>query len=216
MNNIEKDVVPEAFWERDDVRIALKDGFSKTVLRLIYEGIGWFKDGNFWRHPGSSNAGDLIFNTMARIIDMEDTSDWAHASFDECKQLLSEDKRWPDRLTQEDTAKSMLQYRWVRFLYRLNLRKLRYSRPQDGMTRDPYVATITCALHLGRPEEISAITIPWTSYSRATWLWRRILIKDKQSMWVQRLDYYRALSVVIKNGSNPNIVANKEDIEDET
>ena len=173
----------------------------------------WFKDGNFWRHPGSWDCGDLIFNTMARIIDMGDISDWAHASFDECKQLLSEDKRWPDRLNQENTAKNMLQYWWAKFLWRLNLRELTHSRPQSGMTRDPYIATITCALHLSRPEEILAITIPCTSYSTATWRWLKTLKHDRQPIWVQRLDYYRALSVVIKNSNDPNIVENKEDAE---
>ena len=166
----------------------------------------WFKDGNFWRHrnPESGDAGDLIYNTMARIIDMEDQSDWAHASFDVCKQLLSEGKRWPDRLTQANTAKNRLQWKLCKG----------YTRPQDAMTRDPYVGTIACALFLDRPEEILSITIPWSCYSPATWRWLRTLKHDRQSLWVQRLDYYRALSVVIKNSSNPNIVENKKDAEE--
>ena len=167
----------------------------------------WNKDENFWIHSKSSNAGDVQYNTMSRIIDMEDQSDWAHDSLDECIELLSQRKRWPERMNQENTAKNWIQWKWSKW----GLGKKIYSRPRGAMTRDPYVAVITCALHLGRPEEIQNIKIPWYCYSRETWKWKRELERDNLPFWRQRVRYYRALSKTLKYGNNPNIIANKKE-----
>ena len=147
----------------------------------------WFKDGYFWRHPGSRDAGDLIYNTMSRIIDMEDKSEWAYISLDFCILLLFDGKRWPNRLNQDNTAKNWFQWKWSRLL-----KNGKYTRPQTNMTRDPYIATITCAIFLGGHDYIQNIHIPIHLYSLKTWRWRRRLIKDSRPDWVQRLDYLRS------------------------
>ena len=162
----------------------------------------WRLDGFLWRDRNSGDSGDVIYNTMTRIIDMEVRDQWAHYSFEYCCTLLRHNKRWPDRLNQENTAKNRIQW-WL---------SDRYTRPQDDMTRDPYIACICCAMHLGRPEDIEDIRIPWYLYHRKTWRWRKKLIKDDRELWKKRLSYYRALAVVIKNSDDPNIIANKLEI----
>lgn len=147
----------------------------------------WFKDGYFWRHSVSTNAGDLIYNTMSRIIDMRDKSDWAYSALDACFLLLFDRKRWPNRLSRDDMAKNWFQWQWSKFLG-----NGKYSRPQGNMTRDPYIAVITCALFLDQHEVIENIHIPLYLYSRETWVWRRRLIKDNRKNYIQRLDYLRA------------------------
>lgn len=150
----------------------------------------WFKDGYFWRHPGSANAGDLIYNTMSRIIDMQDKSDWAHTALDYCILLLFERKRWPYRLNQDNTAKNWFQWKWSKLL-----KNGKYTRPQGNMTRDPFIATITCCLFLDRWEHIEAIKLPIHLYTPKTWRWRRRLIKDNRKQYVQRLSYMKATAV---------------------
>jgi len=162
----------------------------------------WYKDEYFWRHPGSGDAGDLIYNTMARVIDMGDRSNWAHESYYRCKKLLEQGKRWPNYLSLASTAPNFLVWWFCKG----------YTRPQCFMTRDPYVAVIACAFHLGRGEEVVSITIPWYCYSRETWRWRRRLIEDNRPAWRRRLTHYKALATGINTMDDPNIIANMEDI----
>lgn len=142
----------------------------------------WFKDGYFWRHNQSTGPGDLIYNTMSRIIDMNDKSDWAYTSLDWCIILLYDRKRWPNRFNREDMAKNWFQWK---------LSGGRYTRPQGNMTRDPFIAVITCCLHLEVHEYIEHIHIPLHLYNPKTWRWKSRLIKDSRPDWIQRLDYLR-------------------------
>lgn len=136
----------------------------------------WYKDGYYWRHPGSGDAGDLIYNTMSRIIDMDDKSEWAYTSLLDCINLLNEGKRWPDRLTQTDTARTWLGWKLSKKL----------TRPQHILTRDPFIATITCAIYLDMDYQL---TIPWYCYYRRVSKWKRRLETDKRPDWRKRLDY---------------------------
>lgn len=173
----------------------------------------WFKDGNFWRHPGSGDYGDLIFNTMSRIIDMEDKTDWAYSSLKECADLLKIDKRWPDRFNELEDAKNVVVYRWNMFLKWLGVDKEYPERAQNDMTRDPYIAFYCCAMFLGEDHYIKEIKIKWYTYSPGTFRWRKRLIGNKKPNWVNRLEYYRSLAKVIKYSDDPNIVANKKEAE---
>ena len=147
----------------------------------------WFRDGFFWRHPGSTGPGDLIYNTMSRIIDMNDKSDWAYTSLDWCILLLDRRKRWPNRLNKDNMAKNWFQWKWSQLL-----KNGKYSRPQGNMTRDPFIAVITCCLHLGVHEYIEHIRIPLHLYTPNTWRWKRRLVKDSRADWIQRLGYLKA------------------------
>ena len=149
----------------------------------------WFKDGPYWRHPDSGDAGDLVYNTMSRIIDMQDKSEWAEFSLLECMDLLIVGKRWPDRLNYIPTGRS-----------------------QTKMTRDPYIAFYCCAMFLGRPEYVEYVEMPWYCYSPRTWRWHRRLIKKPDKPWWKlRLRHYRDLAMAIKTSNNPNIIKNKEE-----
>ena len=162
----------------------------------------WILDGNCWRDENSGDAGDYIYNAMSREIDMNNKSDRAHRAYEECRDLLATGRRWPDRLTQSDTAKNFIQW-WL---------SKKYTRPQHYLTRDPYLAVITCAVHLGRADEIKDIKIPWYCYSPRTWRWRKKLIQSrKKPWWKWRLDHYRYLALAFKTSDDPNIIANKED-----
>ena len=159
---------------------------------------GWYKDGPFWRHPDSSNAGDLIFNSCYKIIQDVDVSPWALSALSACGLLLKERKRWPVRLNREDTAKTWIQWKW----YKWGLGKKVYSRPRHIMTRDAYVAWITACVLTNNHYLVKSVTIPLhltnPIYAPNTWWWRKRLIQDNQEEYAQRLDYLRALAVTFK------------------
>jgi len=131
----------------------------------------WFKDGFFWRHPESGNAGDLIFNTMYKIMQDGDYSDWAYSALTACADLLRSGKRWPDRLTRDDTAKNWLQWKWD--MLRKNRR---YSRPQQVLTRDPFIAVYAAAFKMNRWQLIEVVTVPWYLYRPTLWNWRKYIM----------------------------------------
>lgn len=90
--------------------------------------IVWYPDGLFWRHhdpewaiklrgADSQSKGDVIFNTLKRIIDQEDFSRWAYNSFEECGSLLIQGKRWPDRMNQHDDCKGWICFYWQKIKF---------------------------------------------------------------------------------------------------
>jgi len=168
----------------------------------------WFKDGPYWRHPGSSNAGDLIFNTCDKLIRDGDLSDWAHKAMWACYDLLSVPIRWPGRLNEPDTAPTWIQWKW----YKWGLGEKVYSRPQQTMTRDPYIAFYAACIHLDHRELIREIKLPWNAFAPSTYYWRKYLIShnDKylkcfrflqrfssnKKEYVRRLDELREFAIV--------------------
>lgn len=161
----------------------------------------WIKGDYLWIDQDSGDAGDIIYNSMSKIIDMEDRSIWANDSLSYCIALLDNHQRWPDMLNQENTAKNFLQW-WLND---------KYSRPQHFLTRDPYYSVICCAEFLKRADEIESIKIPWYCFSPAMWIWRRKLIKDNRPNWRKRLTHYKALATQIATSDDPNIIANKKE-----
>lgn len=157
----------------------------------------WFKDGPFWRHPDSTGPGDLIFNTCYKIIQDVDVSPWALEALTACCQLLKARKRWPDRLSLDNTAKNWIQWQWSKLEG-----DHRYSRPQGDMTRDPYIAWISACVLTRNEYLIKGVSIPWylsnPFYAPKTMRWRRKLIKDDRKVYVKRLSYLRALAVSFK------------------
>ena len=150
----------------------------------------WYKDGFYWRHPDSGDAGDLIFNTLSRIIDMDDDSDWAWEAFCECGMLLEQGKRWPDRFNDIPTRRS-----------------------QTKMTRDPYTVYYTLAVKWGCIDLIEGIRMPWYCYSPIVWRWKKRLIKERKKPWWRwRLSHYRYLALVFKTSDDPNIISNQSEL----
>ena len=184
----------------------------------------WYKYKFFWRRGDKDGdespqdrgdgTGDLIFNTMTKIVFDKDISQWAFDSFETCTNLLKDHKRWPDEFNVGDEAPN--RYAWFfknRLLSikikgkRYYLLKSRYGyRSQDDMTRDPYVAWGSCYAHLlGKHNGVyddkitwlfQSTKIPWYLYRADTWRWKRLLTKDNRKHFVKRLSYFRALAVV--------------------
>ncbi len=153
----------------------------------------WHKDGPYWRHSESSNAGDLIFNTCYKIIQDADISEWSFIALIACGNLLEIRQRWPLRLDEPDTSKTWIQWKW----YKWGFGKKVYSRPRHVMTRDPYIAWTTACIFTNNKHLIRRAPMPWYLYSPEIWRWRRRLIKDKRIDYKRRLGWLRARAVVM-------------------
>ena len=179
----------------------------------------WYKEGYFWRKKGPeweeqiygypiSGKGDLIFNTCAKIIDDRDTSDWAKLAELLCWECLYNGKRWPDDMNHYFDAVNWFQWRWSQLLYKLKIRKTVMYRPQNNMTRDPFIAWMTLSVIF---DEIIVMKIPWYLFRPSIWIWRRYLITGRGLWWyrfltirkprkdyVKRLRGYMDLAITIK------------------
>lgn len=98
--------------------------------------------------------GDLIYNTLRKIIETNDTSKWAYKAFDMCTVLLIQNKRWPDSMQPDQAThldiirfvtKKMHKWGWIE--------KAKY-RSQRSMTRDPWTLYYAACIHLGKRDYI--------------------------------------------------------------
>jgi len=174
----------------------------------------WYKDGYFWRDPSpgweirmrgcpSDGKGDLIFNTMYKIITDEDRSEWAYKALLYCWILLVAERRWLVRMDQSCDAKTRLHWRWssvvwrhvVRdkqgylnkfgnFCKRIGLPVLEKYRHPRQMTRDPYTAVFACCIFLKREHYISKTTLPLYLYRPNFWAWHKYL-KTKKPIYLK-------------------------------
>lgn len=170
----------------------------------------WYKYKFFWRrgdndgdnspHDRDDGTCDLIFNTLTKIVEDYDFSDWARHSFIECAFLLSNRKRWPDEFNIGNEAPK----RWIWYLYKfLGIKKYGY-RSQDDITRDPHIAFGVCYAHLYYSHGghynttlrviYESVKIPWFLYRHKTWSWRKRRIKDTRAHYKKRLTQYRGLA----------------------
>ena len=170
--------------------------------------MSYYKDGYFWRTTGHEwevrnygdhvhGKGDLIYNSCAKIVKDKDTSEWAIQSVYECYRLLSEGKRWPDRMSQRIDAKTQIGH-WVSLLlfWFKFTDKVKY-RPQHDMTRDPYIAFFAACVFLNI-SLIPYIKIPWYLYRPHVWRWRKRLVIDKRKPYVRELGYLMAFATANK------------------
>ena len=159
---------------------------------------------------------DCISNTMRKIIDEEDRSEWAYEALRICRDILIWRYRWPLALVCEEDVNTRL-FKWSnKLLWYLSHKKTEYGwiwrkivfvgfmsyGPRNQMTRDPYDYFFTACVEMDRKEWIEEVTIPWYLYRRKTWRWRRFLITGKgyKKDYVIKLDYYRAMAAMnIKN-----------------
>ena len=173
----------------------------------------WYKYKNFWRRGDNDGdntpqdrddgTGDLLWNTLTKIVKDEDTSSWAFDSFLSCGDLLVDKKRWPDKFNKGDEAPN----RWIYYFYKyLGIKKYGY-RSQDDMTRDPYKAFAACYAHLIKAgtkfcdklleDAFLAVKPPWyLLHSRHTWRWWKRFKKDNKPHYVKRMTYFEALAIV--------------------
>ena len=150
------------------------------------------------------SKGDLLFNTLDKIEEDNDTSEWAKISLIMCAGLLKDRKRWPDTMNRANDAKTRIGWRWSQLCRRLNIRKTEKYRSQNSLTKDPFYPFYYLCIKFGRRDLIEQVKIPLRLYRPEIWRWRRRLIKDNSKDYVKRLRYYRALSIV-KNYENQTI-----------
>lgn len=124
--------------------------------------------------------GDIIYNSLRRIIDDKDTSDWAFRALWICKELLLDGKRWPDWMNHERDAKNRIGWWWSRLLYNLYLINHQKYRPQTSMTRDPWCYFYTASVILERKRFVEIVPIPWWLWRQPVWAWRRYLIEPTE------------------------------------
>lgn len=148
----------------------------------------WVKVSGLWRRKDDDRwgTGDVIFNTCSKIIQDNDTSDWAYAAVGQCIDLLLADKRWPDSLNTGYEAPNMIAWRFKKYKY----------RPQTRMSRDPFIAVIACLVLFDNTWVIKYLDIPPWLYRHSVWTWRKRLIKDDSKFYIKRLRYLRALATV--------------------
>ena len=170
--------------------------------------MSWYKDDFLWMHKSQdwefveygfypNGIGDCVFNTMLRVFEQKDISDWAHHALIECACLLWEGKRWPDKYNNEFMAKNRIDEYWSKLLHKLNIRKFHKYRPQKSITRDPFYPFYLCCIMFDRMNLIEDVKIPWYLYSPEIWRWRKRLIKDNSKDYVKRLRYLRSLANVM-------------------
>jgi hypothetical protein len=151
----------------------------------------WYKEGNFWRKASPqweiddygeaiNSKGDLISNTMMKIVADGDKTDWAYAALNDCMILLKDGRRWPSRMDQDCDALTRLEWRQSQWMYRRGRTEHVRYRPQQNMTRDPYVFFYVACVYLGLPELIEEVMIPWYLYRPGVWAWRKCLIKESR------------------------------------
>ena len=139
------------------------------------------KEGNFYRGPNKAwelrkygfypqGLGDLIYNTLRKILEERDKSPWAYEAYYECRELLRAGKRWPDYLVDNKGIDRLIAKNRLDNI--LNPSKYRW---QKGMTRDPWVMFYCCSIHLDMPSDLE-YKPQWWLYRPKLWSFRRALI----------------------------------------
>ncbi len=143
-------------WNKDNYT---KEGFFYVGLKKDWEYILY----RFY----SKGLGDLIYNTLRKIIETKDKSVWAYDAFIMCEAWLIKDKRWTDSMQNENKqfiARNWFEQRYYILRFKKKLEKFMNSnvkdkmnnlpsysikyRPQKSITRDPFIAMRRCAAHL--------------------------------------------------------------------
>ena len=171
----------------------------------------WYKYKNFWRGGDNDDdfspqdrgdgTGDLIFNTLTKIIIDRDSSPWAVDAFMDCADLLIARKRYPDEFLIGTETPNMIVFWWKRHVKK----ESPLLKPQGRMSRDPFIAlgtlyaffmlTIEDRDVLDRiQKKFDQVTIPLhLQYAFEVMKWWRRLKEDDRVHYVKRLGYFRAL-----------------------
>jgi hypothetical protein len=138
-----------------------------------------------------NGVSDLIFNNASMIKETGDESEWAVDCLERCFLLLDQRKRWPDSIdawipddrqcrTRVGTFINKQGWRIARRLGRDGMRKF---RSQGDMTRDPYIASIACAVEMDRMDLVMEVELPWYLWRPTTSRWLRYLREPTRKHW---------------------------------
>ena len=163
----------------------MKDKHHWDINEYFKEGYFYVREYESWMKPGEQ-YGDVIYDTLRKIIETKDKSDWAKISFSICRNLLWEGKRWPLYMEEEIGERKE-----IPILKRFIVNNKRQVRSQLSITRDPFIALYACAVHLEIRLEIMP-KIPFWLYSPTTWSWIRAL-KGKRSLYKPPKKFVRDL-----------------------
>jgi hypothetical protein len=170
----------------------------------------WYQYKNFWRRGDGDNdqtptdrgdgTGDLIFNTLTKILMDRDLSDWAIEAFLICSDLLIERRRYPKEFLTGIETPNMIVYWWKNLIGKKGVLK-----PQGRMSRDPFIALGSLYAFFmkniedeGDKYRIHAkflkVKIPFhLRYAFETMRWWKRLKFDDRDHYVIRLDYIKSL-----------------------
>ena len=169
--------------------------YLREIYKKFCEKDTWFQEGNFWRgrnSDGSNGMGDLIYNTLVKIIYHQDTSDWAIKALEACHALLKAHKRWPDYMNDHPMVAKTWAARAVnRILNKIKrwgrrkniaiidkiIKEWKPFRYQGRMTRDPYTAFYAACIMLDRVDLIKDTKVAFICWRPDMWMWRKYLIK---------------------------------------
>lgn len=121
--------------------------------------------------------GDLIYNTLRKILEDNDLSAWALDSYEVCEKLLEHGLRWPTNLTYELSdriARNRIDWEWSKLLYKLGVQKTVKYRHQRSMTRDPWILYYCCTIHFNKPIQLCRFP-QWWLYRPKIWEWIKAL-----------------------------------------
>ena len=144
----------------------------------------YYKDGYYWRKESpyspfgylTHGKGDVIFNTLYKIMQDGDYSQWAYYSLSECADMLMQRKRWPDRMNHPNDAKTRIGAWFSRILYEMGETISKKFRPQHILTRDPLIVLYAAAWKMNRWQLIEVVTVPWYLYRPTLWTWRKYIM----------------------------------------
>ena len=179
----------------------------------------YVRDGEPWQIQkyghNHLSKGDIIYNTMRKIVDDDDRSVWAVNALKITRDLLKQGKRWPDSLRHYYDARNFIGWKWSVFVCWQEKLLLggdwivvEEYRPQGNITRDPYIYFFMACVTLDKKHMIYNVNIPWYLFSPATWGWVYYLktgrglslyeIFEKpvnKRDYVKRLEHYRRMAV---------------------
>ena len=131
--------------------------------------------------------GDCLFNSLTRILDQNDHSDWADKCIETCSNLLKERKRWCEELNDSNDAKNRIDEYWSKLMHKWGFRDHHKYRPQKSITRDPWIALYVVAVDRDR-RGLLLNKPPWWLRTPTFAAWRKHLIKpNKWSLFIFRL-----------------------------
>lgn len=169
-------------------------------------------DADYSPQDRDDGTGDLLWNTLTKIVYDNDTSDWAIQSYLKCSKLLKKGQRW----SREFNSKIEAPNRWIWYPYRALMKLFKvpsavwkWTRPETDMTRDPYYAQGQCLFHFLKhkpdmPNEMMAdlvesfiaVKLPWYLFRFNYITWRKRLIKSTSKLYVKRIRKVKEQSYV--------------------
>lgn len=111
--------------------------------------------------------GDLLYNTARKIIEDNDTSEWAHASLENIFFYLNLGVRWSECMNQYITLG---------------------EERRHHMTQDPWILAYCCAAHLDRYDLIEKYKPSRKIFNLPDkWAWRRALLGKPNLYFIWRV-----------------------------